>query len=204
MVEALSTTLRRGVRPVVVLVLGALLAFLALSPAVFAHRLDEYLQATLVVIEPGSVRLQINLTPGVAVAERVLRDLDQDRGGTISRSEAARYGQRLKRDLTLRLDGRRRRLKLTASEFPEPGELRSGLGIIQLEFAATHQPLAPGPHRLTFENRHRQPVSVYLFNAARPKVRTIQITSQKRSPNQSAGEIEFTSLPSDGDNPASR
>jgi hypothetical protein len=52
-----------------------------------AHRLDEYLQSTLVAIEAGDVRLQINLTPGVAVAAQVLALIDRDRDGAISRKE---------------------------------------------------------------------------------------------------------------------
>jgi len=71
---------------------------------VFAHRLDEYLQATLVAIEPSGVRLQIHLTPGVAVAEQVLVLIDRNRDGTISPREAATYAEVLKHALTLRLD----------------------------------------------------------------------------------------------------
>ena len=55
MVEAVTSTAR----------LLLLLALLAFPSAVFAHRDDQYLQATLVAIEPSGVRLQINLTPGV-------------------------------------------------------------------------------------------------------------------------------------------
>jgi hypothetical protein len=186
MVEAVNTTLRR---------LPLLLASLAFSSAAFAHRVDEYLQATLVVIEPSSLRLQINLTPGVAVADKVLAAIDRDRDGAISTNEAAVYAESLKRDLTLRLDRRDLELKLTASTFPAPAELRTGWGIIQMEFAATPGPLAAGAHRLTLENRHLTSVSVYLINAARPRSGTVQINSQKRNDNQSTGEIEFSFHP---------
>ena len=194
MVEALTTTLRR---------LAPLLAFLAFPTAVFAHRLDEYLQATLVAIEPGVVRLQINLTPGVEVAEKVLARIDRDNNNAISKNESAAYAELLKRDLTLRLDGQKLKLKLTASKFPALTELRRGLGIIQIEFSATLDSLAPGPHKLVLENRHLPALSVYLINAAQPKTRTIQITSQKRTDNQGAGEIEFTFHPSERPDPAS-
>jgi hypothetical protein len=175
--------------------LPLLLALLAVPSAVFAHRDDQYLQATLVAIEPSGIRLQINLTPGVAVAEQVLAQIDRDRDGTISRSEAAAYAESLKRDLTLRVDGRQLELKLTASEFVPPEELRTGSGIIQMEFAAIFGSLATGSHRLTLENRHLTTMSVYLINAARPRVGSIQITKQKRNDNQSTGEIQFTFHP---------
>ena len=188
MVEALTTTLRR---------LASLLALLTVPTAVFAHRLDEYLQATLVAIEPSGIRLQINLTPGVDVAEKVLAQIDRNNDSAISRNEAAAYVALLKRDLTLRVDGRELKLKSTASKFAAPLELRSGWGIIQIEFSAALGPLATGAHKLTLENRHLPKLSVYLINAAQPKSHAIQITSQKRTDNQSAGEIEFNFHPSD-------
>ena len=187
MVEAVSRTLCR---------LPLLLALLAFPSAVFAHRDDQYLQAMLVAIEPSGVRMQINLTPGIAVAEQVIAVIDRDRDGVISKNEAAAYAKLLKRDLTLRVDGRKLELKLTASEFVPPEELRTGSGTIQMEFSAISGPLATGPHRLTLENRHLAPMSVYLINAAQPKFATIQITRQKRNDSQSTGEIEFTFHPS--------
>ena len=173
-----------------------LLTLFAFPSAVFAHRDDQYLQATLVAIKPGSVRLHINLTPGVAVAEQVIVEIDRDRDGAISDNEAAAYAELLKRDLTLRMDGRDLELKLTASEFVPPEELRTGSGTIQMEFSAIFRPPAAGSHRLTFENRHFTAISVYLINAAQPMFATVRITRQKRNQNQSAGEIEFTFHPS--------
>ena len=186
MVEAVTRTLCR---------LALLLALLAFPSTVSAHRDDQYLQATLVAIEPSGVRLQINLTPGIAVAEQVIAQIDRDRDGAISKNEAEAYAELLKRDLTLRMDGRKLELKLTVSEFVEPAELRTGSGIIQLEFSAISGPLAAGAHRLTLENRHLTPMSVYLINAAQPRSATVQITRQKRNASQSAGEIEFTLQP---------
>ena len=185
--EALTRRLRRPR-----LLLFALLAF---PSAVFAHRLDEYLQATLVAIEPREVRLQINLTPGVAVADQVLAMIDRDRDGLISTREAAAYAELLKRDLIVRLDQRNIELKLTASSFPAPTELRAGVGIIRLDFSTTAGPVTAGVHELTVENRHLPTLSVYLVNAALPRSDSVQVTRQKRNADQSVGEIEFTFHP---------
>ncbi len=168
------------------------LALLASASTLFAHQLDQYLQATLVVIEPDRVRLQINLTPGVAVAEKVLALVDRDRDGVISTNEAAAYCELLKHYLIVRLDQRDLKLKCTASYFPGPAELRTGWGFIQIEFSATPGQLAPGAHTLFFDNRHLPKLSVYLINAAQPKSGSIQITKQTRNENQSIGEIQFT------------
>ena len=187
MVEALTRTICR---------LPLLVVLLAFPSGLFAHRDDQYLQATLVAIEPNGVRLRINLTPGVAVAEQVIAEIDRDRDGAISKNEAAAYAKSLRRDLTLRMDGRKLELKLTASEFVPPEELRTGSGIIQMEFSAIFGRLAAGSHRLTLENRHLTAISVYLINAAQPRFATVQIIRQKRNENQSAGEIEFAYHPS--------
>jgi hypothetical protein len=173
------------------LLLG-LLAWLTVSSSAFAHRLDEYLQATLVDISPGDIRLRLNLTPGVEVADQVLDLIDRDGNGAISEDEAAAYCELLKGDLTLRIDQRDATLNVSASRFSESSELREGFGIIQVEFTATPGTLAPGTHRLTFENRHLLKLSVYLFNAAKPADHDVQIARQTRNPDQSLGGIEFT------------
>lgn len=172
-----------------------LLALLAFPSAVSAHRLDEYLQATLVAIEPHEIRLQIHLTPGVAVADRILALIDRDRDGAISTKEEAAYAELLKRDLIVRLDRRDVDLKLTESSFPSPAELRAGEGVIRLDFSTAAGPVTAGVHELTFENRHLPAVSVYLVNAALPRSGSVQVTRQSRNADQSVGEIEFTFHP---------
>ena len=153
-----------------------------------------YLQATLVVIEPSGVRLQINLTPGVAVAEQVLAQIDRDHDGAISKDDAAAYAELLKRDLSVQLDGHHVGLNLTAYEFPRPSDLRTGLHIIQMEFAAMSD-FDAGAHKLIVKNSHMPTVSVYLFNAAKPKFGSVQVTRQNRNNDQSVGEIEFILTP---------
>jgi len=172
--------------------LGSLLPLLALPLVGRAHRLDEYLQATLVTIEPKAIRLQINLTPGVDVAEQVLARIDRDHDGVISTSEAAAYCESVRRDMLIRLDHRNITLKLIASNFPPPSELRTGWGIIQLEFSAKIDLLTAGAHKVTIENRHLQALSVYLVNAAQPRSGQVAIAKQKRNETQSVGEIEFS------------
>jgi hypothetical protein len=166
-------------------------ALAAIPPAVYGHVLDEYLQSTLVMIEPGDIRLKINLTPGIEIAEKLLSQIDRNGDGAIARDESAAYAELLKQDLTVRLDGRDTQLRLTASNIPELVELRTGHGIIQMEFTVTPCAFSGGNHRLTFENRHFDALGVYLFNAARPRSASIRIARQERNLNQSRGEIEF-------------
>jgi hypothetical protein len=167
------------------------LFLLALPSAGWAHQLDEYIQATLVAIEPGEIRLQMNLTPGVQVASQVLTLINQNHNSVISTNGAAAYAEALRHDLVVRLDDRVVELKLNTSKFPAVSEIREGTGIIQIEFSITPASFAAGAHKLTLDNRHLPAISAYLFNAARPKSDLIQITGQKRNDTQSLGEVDF-------------
>jgi hypothetical protein len=123
----------------------------------------------------------------------VLARIDRD-DGVISKDEAGAYAELLKRDLSVRLDGHNVGLKLTGYEFPKPSELRSGLQIIQVKFTATID-FDAGPHELIVENSHLPTASVYLFNAAKSKSGSVQVTRQSRNTDQSVGEIEFILTP---------
>ncbi|HUQ52140.1 MAG TPA: hypothetical protein VM692_07945 [Gammaproteobacteria bacterium] len=171
------------------------LALQALPSAAFAHRLDEYLQATLVAIEPGRIELSIRLTPGVDVADAVLEHIDFDRDGRISESESATYSELVRRDFELRVDRETLELATIAAVLPTPAELRTGEGIIELELVA-EAALAPGRHVLVLANRHDSRIGAYLFNASLPRSPTIAIAQQRRNADQSIGEIDFTVAPS--------
>lgn len=165
----------------------------ALLPALAcAHRLDEYLQAVIVVIEPRAIRLELNLIPGADVTGDLLGAIDSDHDGAISPAEAVAYGESVKRDLRVELDETPLALKVEVRLFPSEAELHDGTGIIQLVCAASIPALKGGSHRLSVENRHRPAGSIYLFNAAKPYARGIEIGAQKRNQSQSMGEIEFT------------
>ena len=54
-----------------------------------AHRLDEYLQATLLAPDRDGVGVELRLTPGVAVLPQVLPLIDRNSDGRISAEEEA-------------------------------------------------------------------------------------------------------------------
>jgi len=179
-----------------------LLIVVALARPAACHQLDEYLQATIVEIDPNAIRLKINLTPGVEVAARVLDRLDRNHDQVISPQEAEAYGEALRLDLGVRLDGKDIPLNLATIDAPPPDDLRTGWTFIRAEFTASFTPAAEGTHHLTIENRHLPAISVYLLNAAMPASRDIRIARQSRNANQSRGEIEFTTPPRAKPSPA--
>ena len=52
-----------------------------------AHQLDEYLQAARIAITANGIVVEMSLTPGVAVAARVLALIDRDGDGQLSAAE---------------------------------------------------------------------------------------------------------------------
>ena len=55
---------------------------------VSAHRRDEYLQAARLAIDPGRVQLELDLTPGIALADAIIADIDRNRDGSLSAGRA--------------------------------------------------------------------------------------------------------------------
>ena len=60
--------------------------FLLLAIPAFPHRLDEYLQATILSIEKDRVQALVRLISGVAVSSVVLASIDTDADGGLMRN----------------------------------------------------------------------------------------------------------------------
>jgi hypothetical protein len=170
--------------------LGCLL--LVLATDAFAHRLDEYLQATRVSVATNRVDLSIDLTPGVAVADQVLAIVDKDRDGRVSEEEAAAYAQRVLKDIRIGLDEKILALSLVDTSFPALDHAKGGLGVIRIKATAPVGLLAAGKHALTLTNAHLPAISVYLVNALVPKDHAIAITKQTRDELQKDYRLEFS------------
>jgi hypothetical protein len=156
----------------------------------FAHRLDEYLQATTIAVSPDRVQVEMRFAPGVAVASTVLDSLDTDANGVISALEQRAYAEQVLRDVSLTVDGERVPLRLVTSTFASVHELRRGVGETVLDFDAK-LPSGSGNRRLTFTNTHQKRIAAYLVNALVPRDPRIRITSQNRDYAQSTYEMAF-------------
>src|ERR1700730_7427581 len=114
------------------LAVGALFALSLVGDAA-AHRLDEYLQATLIGVTPDGIEVEIRLTPGVAMLPVLMAVIDQDRDGRISSAEERAYVVRVAREVELRVDGVPAPLSLIESNFPALEAMREGLGTIGIK-----------------------------------------------------------------------
>lgn len=149
-----------------------------------AHRLDEYLQATIFSIEPGYIYATMRLVPGVAVAPGVIANIDSDHHGKLSPDEQHRYAERVLADLVLKEDGRNLPLHLFSAIFPSVDQMKMGTGEIEVAFSSD-LPAVRGKHQLTFENHHQSGISVYLVNSLVPRNQRLQLETQSRNQNQS-------------------
>jgi hypothetical protein len=162
--------------------IGALTLLLVLMSGSWtsAHRRDEYLQAARLAIDPDRVELALDLTPGIAVADVVLSEIDVDRNGLISVAEARAYADRVLSAIALDVDGIPLRVELTESTFPTLDSVRNGEGTARLHAAASMPRLADGLHHLRYRNAYRSDIGVYLANALVPASDRVIVAAQRR------------------------
>ncbi len=158
---------------------------------VSAHRLDEYLQAARLGIDSGAVHIELDLTPGIALAEAVIADIDRNRDGSLTEDEQRAYGAVAMGALTLEVDGTPVRAQLVDSSFPALEAMRRGEGTIRIQSAAALPNLSAGSHRLLFRNSHHRDRSVYLANALVPESDEVAITAQRRDRDQTELTIDY-------------
>jgi hypothetical protein len=167
------------------------LMFLSLTGVASAHRLDEYLQATLISVEKDHVDVSMRLIPGIAVSSAVIASIDTNGDGVLTPQERWNYAQRALGDLALSIDGKKLDPKLKSADFPRIQEMREGLGEIHIEYTAELP--AGGPNRkLILENHNQRQRAVYLVNALASSDPAISIVAQKRNQVQSTYELDYT------------
>jgi hypothetical protein len=173
-------------------VLALTLAFGASAAVdVSAHRRDEYLQAARLAIDPARVEVFLDLTPGIALADAILADIDRNRDGSLSAEEQQSYARVVMGALQVEIDGRPLHAQLDASSFPDVEAVRRGEGTIRLHSIAPLPPLPVGAHHLTLRNGHHRDGSVYLANALVPESDRVAVTAQRRDGDQRELIIDY-------------
>jgi len=90
-------------------VIAVAAVLLCLGALASAHRLDEYLQATILSVEKDHVQGSMRLIPGVVVSSSVIASIDSNGDGILSQAEQRAYAERVLGDLSLTVDGDRLR-----------------------------------------------------------------------------------------------
>jgi len=171
--------------------LAAISALISLAtPVLFAHRIDEYLQAIIVSAGPKDLQASMRLIPGVAVSNSVIAAIDSNGDGVFSASEQRAYAQKVLHDLALSVDGESLTPRLADVSFPSAAEMKEGLGEIRITFVAD-LPSRRGQRALVIENHHEPRMSVYLMNCLVPQESSIRIVAQNRNENQSYYRVDY-------------
>jgi hypothetical protein len=137
------------------------------------------------------VQLELDLTPGIALAEAIISDIDRNRDGALSADEQRTYGDAVVNALTLQIDGTPLRAQLAATSFPDLEAVRRGEGTIRLQSTAALPRLSTGSHQLLYRNGHHPDGSVYLANALVPASRKVAVTAQRRDGGQTELTIDY-------------
>jgi hypothetical protein len=178
-------------RPTITAVVAA--CVLLFGETASAHRIDEYLQATILSVEANRVQASMRLIPGMLVSSSVIAAIDSNGDGYFSEGEERAYAQRVLGDLSITIDGKSVQAKLISWTFPQPAQLRDGLGEIHIEYSVD-LPYG-GPNRtLVLVNHHLSSTSVYLMNALVPQDRNLRILAQKRNEQQSFYELDYEQM----------
>jgi hypothetical protein len=173
----------------------ALAAAATLCTTASAHRRDECLQAARLGVEPGRLELELDLTPGIAVADAAIADIDRDRDGVLSAVEQRAYLERVLGRVALELDGRPLKMEALSSTFPGVDAFRHGEGTIRFQSVVVLPHQADGDHQLSFRNMDQRDGTVYLANALIPKSDRIVIATQRRDPAQRNLTIDYVLRP---------
>jgi hypothetical protein len=173
---------------------AAIIAFvLLLGKTASAHRIDEYLQATILSVEANRVQASMRLIPGMLVSSSVIAAIDSNRDGVFSEGEERAYAQRVLGDLSITIDAKNARPQLISWSFPQPAEMRNGLGEIHIGYTVD-LPCGGTNRALILTNHHLNYTSVYLMNVMVPQDRNIHILAQKRNEQQSVYELDYQQM----------
>lgn len=155
-----------------------------------AHRLDETLIGSLILLSPSRIFMQIDITPGSLLAREVHDLIDLDRDGVISVAESTSLGEGWARQVRVELDGTRRGLQVIDCKVPDLERLLAGDGIIRIN-AAFDGAARQGVHKLSFVSGGSFPNPVFAVNALKPVDDRIRILRQDRDAAQQVYAVDY-------------
>jgi hypothetical protein len=159
-----------------------------------AHRIDEYLPATILSLEANRAQASMRLIPGIVVAPSVIAAIDSNHDGIFSEGEQRTYADRVLADLSISINGQAAKPQLDSWTFPDPSQLREGLGEISIQYHVDLLLDGPSDRSLILANHHLNSNSVYLMNVEVPRDSEIRILAQKRNQLQSIYELDYQQL----------
>jgi hypothetical protein len=123
---------------------SAALAVLIVPAPVDAHSADAVSRAAYLTLAPGVVRLELEISAGTAAAAALVRAIDRNRDGRLSRAEADAFGAHQLAATRLMLDGKRTAWRLQQVTLPQARALALGAGDIVITALAARPDRVPG------------------------------------------------------------
>lgn len=184
------TAARRGVRVLTALLLAAATLLLPASPA-SAHPLDVYLQAMYLTLAPAAVQVELDLSPGVLVAPRVLAALDADGNQTVSDAEGRVYAEQVLGSVQLSADDTPLTPIIDSVDIPAFPVLQAGYGTVKITASATGAPTAVGEHRVQWRNGSTDTQAAFQVNSFVAPHARLAIGTQQRDAAQRSIAVTY-------------
>jgi nickel/cobalt transporter (NicO) family protein len=172
----------------------ALLLCILLLPAApaAAHPLDVYLQATYLTVSPTALTVEMDLSPGVLVAPRIIQQLDANSDREISKMEARRYLGQVVQDAVVRVDDRSMPLTVTKVHVPPYATIQAGYGTMRVFGTTSRTAVTTGQHQVFFRNGFSDVEVTYQVNAFVAEGAPITLEDQRRDATQRAATVSYT------------
>ncbi len=128
-----------------------------------AHPVDEAVQSAYLTLARGEVRLELDLTPGTAVAAALLSSLDANTDQHVDDAEAQAYALRVLQQSSLSLDGVTTAWRLEKVSVPPYQGLKLQGDTLRI-FAAAGRAERAGAHTLRYANHYEPAKSQCIAN----------------------------------------
>ena len=157
-----------------------------------AHPLDVYLQASYLTVAASTVQVEIDLSPGVLVAPRVLAALDSDGDAQVSDREARSYVAQVVQAAEVRVDDQVLPFALSDVDVPPYLTIQAGYGTLKVFATAPATAAAiAGQHRLFFRNGFTDDKAAYQVNAFVAQGAPVVLEAQQRDPAQQQATVTY-------------
>jgi len=167
----------------------------ALAGVAAAHPVDELVQGAYLTLKPGSVGLELDLTPGSEVAARVIGDIDANGDGALTGTEATDFARRVLDSSILTVNATALEWELDDVQIPSLVDLSGAGGIVRI-YATAQRLDAEGTHELAYRNQY-EPVkseptaNIFLQNDDW----TYKVISQQRGDAGQSLSVSYSAQP---------
>ncbi|HEX9924622.1 MAG TPA: hypothetical protein VGD99_18335 [Anaerolineae bacterium] len=170
-----------------------MIALVLIFPAVaLAHPLDEFYQVTYIKMAPNRISMTIELYSGVLIGPYIESLIDTDQDQFFSEAERHAYVERFIGDVTFEIDHEPIQLTATRLEFPDPLDVRAGVGLIRFKLVTDLPADHRGAHEFFYENHHQLDIGVYVVNVLGGDPRWMQLTHKDRDVFQTSLRVKYT------------